>query len=129
VLRLAAASDGADAALIARALALPADQGMDDGTVWSSVALAARAGHDVGALPAAAKRAPASQTGPLLAFVAAVRSGAGAEQAEALLDGLGPEMRGHGYSIGSTLLGNKAPAAWRDKARRLLFAAERPYFR
>jgi Zn-dependent protease with chaperone function len=128
VLRLAAASDGADAALVTQALALPADMGLDDGTVWSSMALTARAGHDVVALPAAARRVPPAQSAQLLAFIAALRSGARAEQAEALLDGLGPEMRGHGYSIGSTLLGNKAPAAWRDKAKRLLFAAERPYF-
>ena len=47
LLRLAAASNGANPALVARALALPADKGLDDGTLWASLRTGAarRAGH------------------------------------------------------------------------------------
>ena len=64
----------------------------------------------------------------MLRFIDAVRRGQPPEQAEHLLDGLTPELRGHGYSIGTILLGAQAPKAWREGAKRLLFASERPYF-
>jgi len=128
LLRLAAASDGANAALVTQALALPSSQGLDDGTVWASLALAARAGQDLSVFQPAARRATAQQFGAMLGFVDALKNGRSPAEAERLLDGLPPELRGHGYSIGSILLGAKAPAAWRDAARRLLFASERPFF-
>ncbi|HMC14526.1 MAG TPA: M48 family metallopeptidase [Albitalea sp.] len=61
-------------------------------------------------------------------FIDALQAGKPPEAAERLLDGLPPELRGHGYSIGSVVLGAQAPRAWRDRAKRLLFASERPYF-
>jgi hypothetical protein len=49
--------------------------------------------------------------------------------AERLLHGLTPELRGHAYSMAAVVLGpNRTPPAWREAAKRLLFAAERPYF-
>jgi hypothetical protein len=64
----------------------------------------------------------------MLRFADALRRGEAPEQAEQLLAGMPPELRGQGYSIGMVLLGAKAPVAWRDAARQLLFASERPFF-
>ena len=36
---------------------------------------------------------------------------------------------GNAYAMGVILLGPRAPAAWRDGAKRLLFVTERPYFK
>lgn len=128
MLRLAAASDGASPALIVKALALPADQGIDDSSVWAGVALAARAKQDLSAFAPAIQQATRGRHEGLLRFIDALRSGQRPEVAERLLDGLTPELRGHGYSIGAVMLGAKAPQAWRDAAKRLLFVSERPYF-
>ena len=128
LLRLAAASDRAPPALIAQALALPIDAGLDDSTVWASLALAARAGRDASAFEPALRRAAPQQSEAMLRFVDAVKRGQPPEQAELLLDGLTPELRGHAYSVGTVLLGAQAPKAWREGAKRLLFASERPYF-
>jgi Zn-dependent protease with chaperone function len=128
LLRLAAASDRAGAALVSQALNLPADQGLDDSTVWAAVGLAARAGRDLSAFEPALKRAAPRQADAMLRFVDAVKRGTPPDQAERLLDGLSPELRGHGYSVGTIMLGAQAPRAWREGAKRLLFASERPYF-
>lgn len=127
LLRLAAASSGASPALVARALALPADKGLDESTVWSAIALAQRAGQDAGPLVEAARRMSPQHGQALLAFAEALRRGQAAEQAERLLEGLPPELRGQAWAMGAMLLGEKAPAAWREGARRLLFASERPF--
>ena len=128
LLRLAAASDRASASLVSQALALPLDQGLDDSTVWASVALAARAGRDLAGFDPMLRRAAPDHHEPMLRFVDALKHGQPPELAERLLDGLTPELRGHAYSIGSVLLGAQAPRAWREGAKRLLFASERPYF-
>jgi hypothetical protein len=65
----------------------------------------------------------------MLDFMAAVQSGQKPDKAEALLDGVEPDLRGNAYAMGVILLGSRAPAAWRDGAQRLLFATERPYFK
>lgn len=127
LIRLAAASRGAAPALVARALALPAGDGVDQSTVWPSLALALRNGQDGAGFVAAAQRASPQHASTLLRFAEALRRGEAPEAAERLLDGIPPEQRGQGYSLGSVLLGDKAPAAWRESARRLLFASERPY--
>lgn len=127
LIRLAAASQGASPALVARALALPADDGIDESTVWPSLALALRNGQDGTALVPAARRASPRHAEAMLRFVDALRRGEAPEAAERLLEGTPPELRGQGYSLGTVLLGDKAPAAWRESARRLLFASERPF--
>ena len=128
LLRLAAASDRASAALVSQALALPIDKGLDESTVWASIGLAARAGRELSAFEPMLKRAAPQQSDTMLRFIDALKRGEPPEQAERLLAGLTPELRGHGYSIGTIMLGARAPGAWREGARRLLFASERPYF-
>lgn len=127
LLRLAAASQGASAALVQRALALPAGDGIDDGTVWAAIALALRQGQDPAALLPAAQRSAPRQVETMLRFAEAVRRGEAPETAERLLEGLTPDLRGQAYSLAGVLLGDKTPPAWREGARRLLFASERPF--
>jgi hypothetical protein len=62
----------------------------------------------------------------LLRFAAALRNPA---QAERALDGLRPETRGKAYGLAVVVLGTDAPPKWRDRAKQLLFASERPYFK
>jgi Zn-dependent protease with chaperone function len=128
VLRLAAASEGAGPELVAQALALPLDQGLDEATVWASLGLAARARQDLAGLRSVARQARPQEAEAVLRFMDALQAGQPLADAEPLLAGLPPELRGHGYSVGVILLRAKAPPAWRDAARRLLFASERPYF-
>jgi len=128
LLRLAAASDRASPVLVAQALALPIDKGLDESTVWASVGLAARAGRELSAFEPMLQRAASRQADAMLRFIDALKRGEAPEQAERWLDGLTPELRGQGYSVGTIMLGARAPRAWRDGARRLLFASERPYF-
>jgi len=127
LLWLAAGSEGADPALMQRALAQ--QEGIDLGTLWIAAALAARSHKDVTSY---LKELPLAWQGhrqAMLDFIAAVQSGQKPEKAEALLDDLEPDLRGNAYAMGVILLGPRAPATWRDGAKRLLFATERPYFK
>ena len=45
------------------------------------------------------------------------------------LYGLSLTDRGFTYAAASVLLGKKAPVEWKDKATRILYASERPYFK
>lgn len=129
VLRLAAASDGADAGLIKRAMALPPGEGLDQAGVWLALALASRHGYDA----APYREATAGAAGPyrdqMLAFVDSIAAGKDPRAAERGLDGVDMELRAQVYSAGLVLLGEKAPAHWRKTVARLLFASERPYFK
>lgn len=128
LVRLAAASDGATLALVAKALALPADSGLDTDTVWTSIALAARAGQDTRPAESTAHRAAPRHAAVVLAFIEELRRGRAPLEAAAAVDHLPPELRAQAYGAGLVMLGAKAPAAWRHAAKRVLFASERPYF-
>ena len=66
----------------------------------------------------------------VLAFISLVKSApADAAAAEKTLIYVLPESRGHAYGAAVVLLGDAAPLKWRALAKRLLFAAERPFFR
>lgn len=132
LLRLIAASDGAPAEALKRAAALPAQLGLDLPTAWTTLGLALRDGGDA----AAAKALLAGSGGgarmqhqveQVRRFVEQARRGLRGPQLERLLDGTVPGLRGHAYSTASVALGQRAPAAWREAASKLLFATERPY--
>jgi tetratricopeptide (TPR) repeat protein len=129
VLRLAAASDGANPKMLERALALPADRGLDQGTVWASIGLAVRERLSIDRYMDTLKQRDADDVEATLRFIDALRAGTAPETAESILDGLAPEMQGNVYSIAAVVLGPQTPASWRARAQRLLFANERPYFR
>lgn len=128
VVRLAAASDGANANMIERALALPADRGLDQGTVWAAIGLALREKQSIDPYMDTLRQRDADDVDATLKFIDAVRAGSNVDAAENLLDGLAPEMQGNAYSIAAVMLGSQTPARWRERAQRLLFANERPYF-
>ena len=93
-LRLAAASDGAPAALIAAALALPMDEGLDVDSVWTSLALALRERKDPAPYLAAIREMKIDETQQILDFITAVRTSTDRAEAERLLEGLDPVLRG-----------------------------------
>jgi Zn-dependent protease with chaperone function len=128
VLRLAAASDGASPEIVARALALPIDQGIDRASVWAALGLAVRERKDPAPYVAAIRDTKDEDVEQLLAFITSLRTSANPADADRLLDGVSIESRGHAYSTALVILGTRAPAEWRRGADRLLFVPERPYF-
>jgi hypothetical protein len=129
VLRLAAASDGATAEIRERAWALPPTVGIDNRTRWATMALAMRDGRDYADFrPAAAGGVADPYTDRVLRFVERARTGTDLGGAEAELAGLPLLARAQAYSMATIVLGSRAPGEWRTAAKRLLFAAERPYF-
>jgi hypothetical protein len=128
VLRLAAASDGASPELVARALALPIEQGIDRATIWTSLGLALRERRDPAPYVTFIRESQDEEAEKVLAFITSLRASANPADAERLLDGLSIEARGEAYRTALVILGTKAPAEWRRGADRLLFVPERPYF-
>ena len=128
VLRLVAASDGASADSAKRAMALPADQGLDHVTALLGLALAMRSGQDTKPYLEATAKFYGPYQPKVLAFLAQAKARANPIELEAVLDTLPLEVRGQACSAAVVLLGRRAPQAWRDASRRLLFASERPYF-
>ncbi|MEO6935537.1 MAG: M48 family metallopeptidase [Collimonas sp.] len=133
VLRLAAASTGAPRAVVAQALALPLGEADNDASsLLTAMALAIRAGQDLTPYRAAIARLGRTRmnadiAAPMLRFAEALRAGniAGAREQ---LAGFPLELRANAYSMGVTVLGERAPSDWKLGARCLLFASERPYF-
>ncbi|ALM85968.1 M48 family metallopeptidase [Bordetella sp. N] len=129
ILRLVGASDGATQAAVDRALALPVGQGLDEDTIWTSIALAARSKRDyaplMAQLPDDLQRYKTAMTG----FLDAIQQKRPVVVAEQSLDGVPPVLRGQAYAMATVLLGKDTPAAWRRGANALLFAQERPYFK
>jgi Zn-dependent protease with chaperone function len=129
VLRLAAASDGADASMVREALALPADEGIDEITIWYALALAARERADTAPLLKYLDAQPEQQTQPLARFFNSIRGRTVDVASVRTLDLQTPEERGMMYAMAATLRSNAAPAEWRWLASKLLFAPERPFYR
>jgi Zn-dependent protease with chaperone function len=128
VLRLAAASDGASADMVQRALALPASEGLDEGTLWTSVALAAREKRDYSELLAHVPKWENAWVPTMRAFLESVLQGRPQSVSDGVLSSLPPDLRGQAYNMAVVVLGKSAPQAWRNGARTLLFSMERPYF-
>jgi hypothetical protein len=128
VLRLAAASDGASAELVTRALELPLPQGIDHDTIWAAIGLAAREKVPLEPYYEFASKVVRVDVPAMRTFIEAIRSGTAPESADAALEGTHMKSRAHAYSAAVILLGNEAPAPWRERARRMLFAYERPWF-
>ena len=131
VLLLAAASDGASPKLMERALALEPTQGVDTLTAWIAAALAARAGRSIEPYREVLERASGGSAEDLARMVrfldvAYLRGRASQAGRDAELPS--PLQRGLALAAGTIVLGKDAPSEWRNQARRLLFATERPYF-
>jgi hypothetical protein len=128
MVRLVAASDGATPDMQARAFALDDTAGIRDDTRWAAIALALRAKKDHTPFLPPEDFVPPQKVQRMMTFLDLAR-GPNPASAERALDGLPPELRGHAYSMALVLLGERAPQSWRDAASKLLFGAERPFFR
>lgn len=129
VLRMAAASIGASPYLRVRVAALPPGAGIDRDTLW--LALAANSSADSAAIAEELNKIQRYYDSPdavakMKSFIELARHG-DARAAQAQLDGVPLELRGHAYVAGIYLMGEKAPHEWRDFAYRSLFSVERPY--
>jgi len=127
LLRLIAASDGAGVELVGSVQQLGADRGIDSSTVWLAWSQAAKSGRDPAPFEEWA-RAQEKSADTALAFLRRLHSGGAPAEAEKQLSGLQPGERGRLIAAGLVLLGDEAPAEWRQQAKALLFAPERPYF-
>jgi hypothetical protein len=94
--------------------------------VWAAWALARRDGFDE--TPFRKRVEIAAQGRQVVAFFEALTHGANREDAERALGQVTPGLRGHAYEMATIYLGARTPAEWREGAKRLLFAPERPYF-
>jgi hypothetical protein len=114
--------------MVERALALRPEQGAGLPGLWLRVGMAMRAHADVGPHRALAVKSSGPYGAAMAAFLDSVRKGDRVEVSERLLATLPPPLRAYAYSAAIVVRGRQAPQAWRDYARRLLFAPERPYF-
>jgi tetratricopeptide (TPR) repeat protein len=128
VIRLAAASDGAEPDVIKSALALPATEAIDDDTVLISLALALRERRNPEPYIAAFRESSAPNAQQVLDFISLVRQGGSEQEADRLLAGVDYRLRPRAYAAALVLLGKRAPEEWRKSVTRLLFVFERPYF-
>ena len=127
LVRLVAGSSHAPREAIAEALALPATDGIDGHTIWPAIGLALREKHAVTEFRNAITKIARPDHLPLLQrCVDAVAGGSRPPALDPLLTGLPPQERGHVLVMAIVALGDKAPEAWRDTARKLLFVVERP---
>lgn len=125
-LRMAAASEGAKASLIQKALALPADQGIDTVSLPYALALAMREKADPTALITQLRTLNPNTGDRVVTFLQKAAAGQFAE-AEQTLGRMEPFQRGQCHAAGLVLLGKRAPRTWSRTALGLTFAPERPF--
>jgi Zn-dependent protease with chaperone function len=126
-LRLIAASEGAPADLVERSLMLAPNQGIDGDVFWSALGLALRYQRNADTLLAQLKADPNQESLPLRKFVEIMQTTRDTAQADKALENVLPQMRAQAYVVGVIVLGRKAPAAWREFAKKALLVTERPY--
>jgi hypothetical protein len=128
VLRLAAASDGASPELIARAFALADDAGIDSGTIWPTLALAVRSKRPYEAWLGKGRELAENKAldiEPVLKMTPETAL----EVTKLVTADLNAGPRGLWLVMATVLLAERTPGPIREQAKRLLFAAERPYLR
>jgi Zn-dependent protease with chaperone function len=128
LLPLVAASDGADPSWADSALASAPDTAIGTYSAWALLALAARGERDLTPYSTLAKQGLGDRADHLLRFIDVLRTKRDPAAAELSLGSVSLRERGIAYSVGTVILGSAAPATWREGAKRLLFASERPYF-
>jgi Zn-dependent protease with chaperone function len=127
IVRLVAASDGAQGDWVKQAMALPEEQGIDPDSVWSMWALALRHGGNESAWREKVLATDPNEAARVVAFVDAVRTNASVQQAESALGRVSPANRGYAYTVAAVVRGDACPHAWREGAKKLLFGTERPH--
>jgi Zn-dependent protease with chaperone function len=127
IVRLVAASDGAQGDWVKQAMQLPEEQGIDPDSVWTMWALALRHGGNEAAWREKVLTTDRDEAARVVAFVDAVRANASVQQAEATLGRVSPANRGYAYTVAAVVRGESCPQAWREGAKKLLFGTERPH--
>ncbi len=128
LLRLVGASDGASDEAIARALALPREDGESLRALWATIALAAREGATLpwrdevvrGTPEFAAAVLPLLDDGTLAADPEALDRAVAGRSLEELI---------RARLVGTIVLGKAAPEHWRAEVKGLMLVGDRPYFR
>lgn len=128
VLRLVAASDGAAPELIERAFALADDAGIDSHTVWPTLALAVRTKRPYEAWLRKARELAGDKASDI-DRVLKVTPESALLTSRQVTTRLTAGQRSPWLVMVAVLLQEKAPQPVREQAKRLLFAAERPYLR
>jgi hypothetical protein len=124
---LVAASDGGESRLRAEVLARPVTDESSRGQPWFLLGLASRERRDTSPYRAAIiERNPDSKE-----FLSHFEEWSRGSPAlfESRLTGLDIAERGYAYAAAVILLADDAPAVFRERAKRLLFAVERPFFK
>ena len=127
VLVLVAASDGGTPEVAASFRAAPPEQ-LDVSAQFAVYGLGLRAGRASDVLAASIDGMTSDDFETIAQFAAEIQAGRDFEAADRMLGGAAPALRGYAYSMATVALGERTPAKWREGARRLLFATERPYF-
>ncbi len=126
--RLVGASDTATAEQISNAVNMPVTHGIDQSTVWMAIALSMRERKPVSELKALAFENDSENASALYQFAEMLNKGVDVRSAENALGEIDLVGRGHAYSMACIIMGTRCPDEWRQSAKRLLFATERPYF-
>ncbi|WP_053002611.1 M48 family metallopeptidase [Kordia jejudonensis] len=124
VLRHIAVSKHATNQMIAEALALSTDEGINEITVWSAVGLAIRKGKPYDVYLDKMKNFVATTT--VQDFITYTKA-RNFKNAEKVIENLDFRTKASFYTLGNIILKDQAPKAWKQKMVRLLYADERPY--
>ena len=126
---LVAASDGAGPSDAQVALSLAETRrGLGGQAGFAALALGRRDGQHLDVLTEALVEAYPDAAPEVIALTDPAKLPTEPGSLEPLLAGLDPFFRGQAYVMAIVAKGAEAPAAWRARAKALLFADERPYF-
>lgn len=127
-IRMLAASDGVPPAIIREALKFNTKKGIDASTVLISWSLAVKTKNNTTQYEKMTKTLLRSGDAALKVLNKIRKKGA-YKAFENDLNGLNITERGYTYAAACALLGKKAPVKWKSKAKKILYASERPYFK
>lgn len=126
IVRMVAASNGANSAIINRALALGASEGLDTVTVWAALGLAIRHGAPEEPFWPLVQEASGSKLAEVRQFVTLVKAKE-FDKASQVARKVHFDLRAHLYMTATVALEQETPEAWRAYAIKALFPHERPY--
>lgn len=127
-LRLVAASDGASEDIVQEFLNLTPEEGLNMNSITPTIGLLARKGKDISPYMAILHTYLPSDFDKFDAFVKSLQGGEAPEKAEETIKGVSIQTKGYAFVLGAVYLGDKAPKSWKEKADKMLFVTERPYF-
>jgi hypothetical protein len=127
-LRQIAASDGASEGVVEEFLQLSPEDGLNRNSIAPTIGLLARKGKDINPYMTILQTYLSSDFDKFDAFVKSLQNGEAPEIAEETIKGLSIQTKGYAYVLGAVYLGDKSPKSWKEKADKILFVTERPYF-